>query len=164
MREMGARRTIMMAARQKQTTLITTLSFLTFTSMAAALLLSQSSLSTEAANLENPSQVAPNYLLFSTAAETRAQQGANDSKLEELLKDSNHSHVSDAIDLQLANSVWGKMRTNALKFVQQRAEQSRPSINRLLAQANLSSACNQSLNDIISHIAQLDQWAVQSKF
>lgn len=125
-----------------------------------------------------PQTTALNYLLFSgnNAATTttnsrlnllkqqqeyKLNDNNNNAKLIGLLKDSNHSHVSDAIDLQLANNVWRQMRQNAADFAQQRANQAKPSINRLLDQARISSACRKSLNDIIDHIANLDQWAVQ---
>lgn len=111
-------------------------------------------------NATNNEQQALNYLLFSSSNNNKQP---HDSKLDELLKDSNHSHVSDAINLQLANSVWKRMRQNALEFAQKRAVLARPTINRLLDQANVSSTCRQSLNDVIDHIANLDQWAVQSK-
>lgn len=103
-------------------------------------------------------QQALNYLLFSSPS-----RQPHDAKLEELLKDSNHSHVSDAVNLQLANSVWRKMRQNALEFAQQRADETKPTINRLLEQSNVSAACHQSINNAIDRLAKLDEWAVKSK-
>lgn len=104
-------------------------------------------------------QHALNYLLFSSLS-----RPTQDAKLEELLKDSNHSHVSDTVNLQLANSVWKKMRQNALEFAQQRADETKPAINRLLEQSNVSFACQQSINDAIDQLAKLDEWAVKSKY
>lgn len=104
-------------------------------------------------------QQALNYLLFASPS-----RQPHDAKLEELLKDSNHSHVSDAVNLQLANSVWRKMRQNALEFAQQRADETKPTINRLLEQSNVSAACHQSINNAIDRLAKLDEWAVKSKF
>lgn len=98
-----------------------------------------------------------NYLLFSSSSRQ------HEPKLERLLVDTNHSHVSDAIDLQLANSVWKKMRQNALEFAHQKADLARPTINALLEQANISMACRQSINGTIEELANLNQWAVQSK-
>lgn len=116
-----------------------------------------------AQNLSNPEhRQALNYLLFSSSKRHHQQQ-AYDLKLERLLKDSNHSHVSDVIDLQLANKVWKKMQQNALEFAQQRAEEARPTINLLLEQANISTTCHQAINGAIDRLAKLDQWAMQSK-
>lgn len=98
-----------------------------------------------------------NYLLF------ESQSKAQDVKLEELLQDSNHSHVSDAIDLHLANSVWKKMRLNALSYAQQRTSEVRPVINQLLNHANVSLSCRKSLNDVLDSLASLENWAFQSK-
>lgn len=103
-------------------------------------------------------QQALNYLLFSSSS-----RQPHDLRLEGLLKDSNHSHVSDAVNLQLANSVWKKMRQNALEFAQQRADETKPTINRLLEQSNVSAVCQQSINDAIDRLAKLDEWAVRSK-
>lgn len=103
-----------------------------------------------------------NYLLFSSSTSRQAGE-ADERKLEELLKDANHSHVSDAVSLPLANSVWKRMHQNALEFAQQRAHEARPAINQLLVSANVSSTCYQSLNDVMEHLTQLDMWAVQSK-
>lgn len=103
-------------------------------------------------------QQALNYLLFSSSL-----RQPHDAKLEELLKDSNHSHVSDTINLQLANSVWRKMHQNALEYAQQRADETRPTINRLLEQSNVSETCKQSINNVIDRLAKLDEWAVKSK-
>jgi len=100
-----------------------------------------------------------NYLLFSSST-----RQAHERKLEDLLKDSNHSHVSDSVNLQLATSVWKRMRQNALEFAQQRAEEAKPTINRLLQQANVSSSCRKSLNDVLNHISKLDSWAVESEY
>lgn len=105
-----------------------------------------------------------NYLLFSSISSKQQQSQAYDSKLDRLLKDSNHSHVSDEIDLQFANNVWKKMRQNALEFAQQRADEARPTINMLLEQANISTTCRQAINGAIDRLAKLDQWAMQSKF
>lgn len=113
---------------------------------------------------EQPQQRALNYLLFSSPSEQnqpRASLAPADQRLDRLLRDANHSHISDRVTLHLANSVWSKMRQNALDFARQRTEQSRPAINRLLEQANVSSNCKRSLNDIIDHLAKLDDWAVQ---
>lgn len=99
-----------------------------------------------------------NYLLFSSAP-----KGDQDDKLFHLLQDSNHSHVSDAVNLQLANLAWKKMHLNVLEYAQLRISEARPTINRLLAQANVSSNCNRSLNAILDSIGRLDDWAVQSK-
>lgn len=116
-----------------------------------------------AQNLSNSQhRQALNYLLFSSSRQHQQQQ-ANDLKLDRLLKDSNHSHVSDAIDLQLANKVWKKMQQNALEFAQQRAEEARPTINMLLEQANISTTCNRAINGAIDRLAKLDQWAMESK-
>lgn len=107
-------------------------------------------------------EVALNYLLYSSP--NRQERRINDSKLEELLKDSNHSHVSDAVDLERAKSVWSMMRQNAKEFAALRAHEAKPTIDRLLKQANVSSECSQSLNGVIEHIVNLDRWAVESKF
>lgn len=105
-----------------------------------------------------------NYLMFASSETARpATANDDDFRLQNLLKDSNHSHVSDAINLQLANTVWQRMRQNALNFAQQRTEEARPTINRLLEQANVGLACKQSLNSALDHLSKLDQWAVQSK-
>lgn len=104
-----------------------------------------------------------NYLLFSSSS-SKQQPQAYDSKLDRLLKDSNHSHVSDEIDLQFANNVWKKMRQNALEFAKQRADEARPTINMLLEQANISTNCRQAINGAIDRLAKLDQWAMQSKY
>lgn len=101
-----------------------------------------------------------NYLLYSNSERSLL----NETKLERLLKDSDHNHVSDTVDLTLANSVWKKMRQNALEFAQVKANQSRPTINKLLEQANVSSTCRKSLNDVIDRLANLDEWAVKSKW
>lgn len=99
-----------------------------------------------------------NYLLFSAAI-----KGNQNKTLTNLLQDSNHSHVSNAINLELANLAWSKMRLNALDYAQQRISEARPAINQLLEQANISSSCHRSLNDILNSLARLDDWAVKSK-
>lgn len=118
----------------------------------------QTSSLTNSNNNEPHHQQALNYLLFSSSL-----RQPHDAKLEELLKDSNHSHVSDAINLPLANSVWRKMHQNALEYAQQRADETKPTINRLLEQANVSEACKLSVNNAIDRLAKLDEWAVKSK-
>lgn len=124
------------------------------------LYLQQAQATTSTAILPKSNVSTVNYLLFSSDTTDRNQ----DSKLNRLLRDSNHNHASDAINLQLANSVWSRMQQNALGFASQRAQETRPTINRLLEQANVSSECHKSINDIIDHLAKLNQWAVQSKY
>lgn len=116
-------------------------------------------------------QAALNYLLFSggasntAAAAAAAATGQQQTKqLQELLKDSNHSHVSDAVNLQLANDVWQRMRQNALGFAQQKTNEARPTINELFDKANVSPSCRQSINQVLDHLSRLDQWAVKSKY
>lgn len=104
-------------------------------------------------------QTALNYLLFSS--KTRNQRNESNSKLDELLKDTNHSHISDRISLQLANSIWSDMHQNALEYAHERGESARPTINKLLGQANVSSQCSKSINDIIDRLEKLDDWAVR---
>lgn len=112
-------------------------------------------------------QAALNYLLFSSEKKQQQQQQQSTNKLddnsnlEELLKDSNHSHISDKVSLQLANSIWTKMHQNVLDFAHKRTELVRPTINKLLEQANISSVCRQSINDIIDHLEKLDDWAMR---
>lgn len=96
-----------------------------------------------------------NYLLFS------ADSAAIDDRLGELLKDQNHNHVSDRVNISLANSIWRKMHSNALEYARQRAELVRPSANQLFDRAEVSATCRKSLNDMIDHVAKLDRWAVQ---
>lgn len=116
-----------------------------------------SSLEDDNYNNNSPNQQrALNYLLFSSSNNKHL-----DAKLNDLLKDSNHSHVSDTINLQLANSVWTKMRQNALEFAQQRAKEVKPTIDRLLNEANISSHCRESLNSVLDRLSKLDAWAVQ---
>lgn len=101
-----------------------------------------------------------NYLLH--ARKQPAEETHEDQvKLERLLKDTNHSHAGDAVNLQLANSIWQRMHANALSFAQESAQNARPAINRLLEQAHVSTQCKQSLNDLLDHLARLDQWAVE---
>lgn len=106
-----------------------------------------------------PHETALNYLLYSNH-----QHQIKDAKVERLLKDSNHSHVSDTINLPLANSIWVRMRQNAIDFAKQRTDESRPTINRLLDQANVSDSCRHSLNDILDNLAKLNHWAVRSEY
>lgn len=110
-----------------------------------------------------PHPTALNYLLFSSTNHTiNNNNNINGSiKVEELLKDSDHSHISDTINLQLANSIWDKMHDNALEYAHQRGELARPTINKLLEQANISSVCSRSINDIIDRLEKLDDWAVR---
>ena len=99
-----------------------------------------------------------NYLLY----HKKQQQvsSVDQLKLEKLLKDTNHSHVSDTISLQLADSIWKQMHDNALNFAQDSAQQARPSINQILDQSGVGLQCKHSINDILDHLAQLDEWAV----
>lgn len=99
-----------------------------------------------------------NYLLY----HKKQQQVStiDQLKLEKLLKDTNHSHVSDTVSPQLADSIWKQMHLNALNFAQDSAQQARPSINQLLDQSGVGSQCKQSINDILDHLASLDEWAV----
>lgn len=87
--------------------------------------------------------------------------GGQESEIERLLKDSNHSHVSDRVNISLANSIWQRMRLNALLYAQDRTRQVRPEMNRLLEMARVSSACNRSLNHLLDHIGTLDDWAMR---
>lgn len=108
-----------------------------------------------------------NYLLFSSQnnnqTTTLLKSALNNShqNLETLLKDSEHNHASDKVDLQVANLVWRKMHQNALDYAQERIKQARPTLDRFMSNSNISSSCSKSLNDIIDHIGNLEQWAVQ---
>lgn len=100
-----------------------------------------------------------NFMLF--ARNTTTTTTPEELKLERLLKDTNHSHVSDTVDLKLANLVWTRMGEQAREFARLNAQAARPTINLLLERAHVSSACKQSLNGLLDHLAQLDQWAVE---
>lgn len=104
------------------------------------------------------SAAATNYLLYSNPLRVP------DAQLDDLLRDSNHSHVSDAVSLKLAQSVWTKMRQNALRFAQDRARQIRPAVRKLIEAAEISAGCSQSIEQALDHLANLDYWAVQSKY
>lgn len=104
-------------------------------------------------------RVALNYLLFSSNSKNKQQ----DSKLNELLMDNKHNHVSDAVNIQLANSVWYKMHKNVQEFARQRTLEARPVINRFLEDANVTLSCRKSLNSVLDRIDQLDNWAMESK-
>lgn len=102
------------------------------------------------------SRASSNYLLFSSLRPTSL-----DTKLSELLQDDNHNHVSDTVNLSLANSVWRLMHDNALEFARQRVELVRPSAIRLLDRAQVSEPCRKSLSDTLDHLGRLETWAVQ---
>lgn len=109
----------------------------------------------DAANVNQNTAV--NILLF----KDNEQHQKDDSVLKKLLTDTSHSHMSDVVDINLANSVWKKMNENALKFAQLKAKQSKPIIEEFLIQANVSNECNQSVNNVIDQAAMLTDWAVQ---
>lgn len=109
--------------------------------------------------LNSTHQNAINYLLYSSQ-----QANQSDTKLTDLLADVNHNHAGETVNLQFANSVWSMMHQNALDFASQRAQEARPSINRLLEEARVSASCKSSLNQVLDGIARLDSWALQSEF
>lgn len=100
-------------------------------------------------------QAASNYLLF------YSKKHQVDDNLSKLLKDTNHNHVSDTVNISLANSVWRLMHENALDYAQQRAALIRPTASRLFEDAQVSEPCRQALSGMIDHLARLDKWAVQ---
>lgn len=107
-----------------------------------------------------------NYLLYtankhSESSSDKNKEAQQQLEINRLLKDTNHSHVSDAVDLKLANLVWSRMRQHALSYARDNARAARPTINALLERAQVSQACSSSLNGILDHLAQLDQWAVE---
>lgn len=125
-------------------------------------------LQAEAANQGNNEQASLNYLLYSrsnvAADNNNNSSNSTVNRISELLTNSSHNHASDSIDLKLANSVWFWMRQNSQDYARQRIAQARPVINKLLAQANVSRECEQSLNSVLDRMCELDQWAMQSKY
>lgn len=111
------------------------------------------------ATLGAPDEKALNYLLYSSS-----HRRPHNGKIEQLLTNSSHSHASDTVNLQLANSIWEQMRNNAVEFAKHKAQEARPTVNRLLEQANVSLSCKQSLNSALDRLANLDGWALKSKW
>lgn len=102
-----------------------------------------------------------NYLLFNQREHGREE---NSSRIDELLANSNHSHASDAVNLQLANSIWFKMSQNAHEFARRRVAQVKPIVNKFLKQANVSEQCEHSINLVMERISEMDLWAMQSEY
>lgn len=123
------------------------------------------------ASTSNNDSALSNYLLYTSVADSTAKQhhhnhhqqqqnNAHNPGLDSLLRDSNHSHASAIVDLQLANEVWTKMHDQVGSYAKSRVNLLRPTINNLLSKANVSLKCSQSILDTMDHLASLDDWAV----
>jgi hypothetical protein len=112
-----------------------------------------------------PPTAALNYLLYNPTLTDRRRQDTNTTTMTadeaNLLKDVNHDHTSDKIDLQLARGIWKRMHANALEFVRFKTNEAKPVIERFLQVSGVSPACKQSINDVLEHIGQLDEWAMR---
>lgn len=110
-----------------------------------------------------------NYLLFTSNSEASPSSPSSsnkqqDSKIKELLRDHKHNHMSDSVNIGLANSIWFKLRKNVQEYARQRTLEARPVINKLLEDANVTLSCKISLNNVLNRIDQLDSWAMESKY
>lgn len=109
-----------------------------------------------------------NYLMYQSTGTTTtpSQEGANSSTSSEdfiksLLKDVNHDHTSDRIDLKLATNIWKRMHQNALEFAQVKTNQARPIVDQFLQVAGVSAKCRAAIGATMDHLGRLDGWAMK---
>jgi hypothetical protein len=106
----------------------------------------------------------------SVANNSNSQQAAASRRLDELadrvlglVRNSSRHNLQDnsnkLIDLAAVQYAWNLMERQAELYMQNRVHALRPFVQELLAEAQLSTACSQSISLWLDELAELKQWA-----
>lgn len=79
------------------------------------------------------------------------------------MRSSSDYHDFDNIGLNESIVGWQLLHNQAQLFAENQVHFYGPKLERLLSEANVSAACEQSLNETLQSLERLDSWAVQSE-
>jgi len=80
-------------------------------------------------------------------------------ELNKALKNVNHTHDNNLVGLDLASFAWFKMEQEYERHIQTRINRSRPLIEQLLRESEVSSDCQVAISHWLDHLFHLGRWA-----